>query len=304
MNPRFTPERTPMLARRFPAVPMFLFCSALVAQAQITTAITGARVIDGTGTPAHIETVIIRDDRIVAVSDRAEIPTGARIIDATGQTLMPGLFDLHTHLNASGTDAIDDFGKSLKAYLICGVTSVNDYSVYGEMLAPLRSLQSSGILAGPKVNFAIRFGTPEGHGAEFGWGDYFTQLVSTPAEAHAAMKKILPYKPDIIKAFADGWRYGRGDNLTNMNVETLSAIVEDAHKAGIKVFTHTVTLNGAKIAAHAGVDVLAHGVGDASVDDEVIALLKKSGTGYVSTLATYEPPTSRSLSPSRATNND
>ena len=163
---------------------MLIFCSALVAQAQTTTAITGARVIDGTGTPAQIETVIVRDNRIVAVSDQAEIPAGARIIDATGQTLMPGLFDLHTHLNASGTDAIDDFGKSLKAYLICGVTSVNDYSVYGEMLAPLRSLQSSGVLVGPKVNFAIRFGTPEGHGAEFGWGDYFTQLVSTPAEAH------------------------------------------------------------------------------------------------------------------------
>jgi hypothetical protein len=51
------------------------------------------------------------------------------------------------------------------------------------------------------------------------------------------MKKILPYKPDVIKAFTDGWRYGRGDDLTNMNVETLSAIVQDAHQAGIKVFT-------------------------------------------------------------------
>ena len=286
-----------MLARFLYTLPMLLFCSALAAQAQTTTAITGARVIDGTGAPAHIETVIIRDNRIVAVSDRVEVPAGARIIDATGQTLMPGLFDLHTHLNASGTDAVDDFGKNLKAYLVCGVTSVNDYSVYGEMLAPLRSLQSSGVLVGPKVNFAIRFGTPEGHGAEFGWGDYFTQLVSTPAEAHATMKKIFPYKPDVIKAFTDGWRYGKDDDLTNMNVETLSAIVEDAHQAGIKVFAHTVTLNGATIAARAGVDVLAHGVGDAPVDDELIALLKKSGTGYVSTLATFEPPSGRSLSP-------
>jgi imidazolonepropionase-like amidohydrolase len=286
-----------MFARSLRVVPLLIFCSALATPAQTTTAITGARVIDGTGAPAHIETVIIRDNRIVAVSDQAAIPADARIIDATGQTLMPGIFDLHTHLNASGTDAVDDFGKNLKAYLVCGVTSVNDYSVYGEMLAPLRSLQSRGVLIGPNVHFAIRFGTPEGHGAEFGWGDYFTQLVSTPAEAHAAMKKILPYKPDVIKAFTDGWRYGRGGDLTSMNVETLSAIVEDAHQAGIKVFTHTVTLNGAKIAAHAGVDVLAHGVGDAPVDDELIALLKKSGTGYVSTLATYEPPTGRSLSP-------
>jgi hypothetical protein len=73
--------------------------------------------------------------------------------------------------------------------------------------------------------------------------------------------------------------------------------VEDAHRAGIKVFTHTVTLNGAKIAARAGVDVLAHGVGDAAVDEELISLLKKNGTGYVSTLATYEPQISRTLSP-------
>jgi imidazolonepropionase-like amidohydrolase len=286
-----------MLATSLRAVVLLALFPAAIVGAQTTTAITGARVIDGTGAPARVETVIIIGNHIAAVSDHAEVPAGAHVIDATGETLLPGLFDLHTHLNASATDAVDDFGKSLKAYLVCGVTTVNDYSVYGEMLAPLRAMQSSGVLVGPKVNFAIRFGTPEGHGTEFGWGDYFTQLVSTPAEAHAAMKRILPYKPDVIKAFTDGWRYGRGNDLTSMNLETLSAIVEDAHSAGIKVFTHTVTLDGAKIAARAGVDVLAHGVGDAAVDDELITLLKKSGTGYVSTLATYEPPTGRVLSP-------
>jgi imidazolonepropionase-like amidohydrolase len=279
------------------ALALLVFFSTAASEVQPVTAIVGARVIDGTGAPARVETVVLQGDRILAVSPDAKIPPGARIVDATGETLVPGLFDLHTHLNASATDAVDDIGKSLKAYLLCGVTSVNDYSVYGEMLAPLRALQSSGVLAGPRVRFAIRFGTPEGHGTEFGWGDYFTQLVSTPAQAHAAMKNILPYKPDVIKAFTDGWRYGRADDLTSMNLATLSAIVEDAHRAGIKVFTHTVTLNGAKIAARAGVDVLAHGVGDAPVDDELISLLKKSGTGYVSTLATFEPQTARILSP-------
>lgn len=279
------------------ALALLLFTSAAIASAQDVTAITNARVIDGTGSPARIETVIIRGNRIVAISDHPAIPVGAHIIDATGETLLPGLFDLHTHLNSSSTDAADDVGKDMKAYLVCGVTTVNDYSVYGEMIAPLRAMQSNGVLAGPKINFAIRLGTPGGHGAEFGWGDFFTQLVSTPAQAHAAMKKILPYKPDVIKVFTDGWRYGRGADLTSMNVQTLSAIVEDAHQAHIKVFTHTVTLRGAKIAARAGVDVLAHGVGDAPVDDELTSLLKKSHTGYVSTLATYEPPTSRTPSP-------
>ncbi len=277
----------------FASLILCFFVSALYAEGQSIIAITNARVIDGTGAAARVETVILRDDRIVAVADHPEIPSGARIIDATGQTLLPGLFDLHTHLNASGTSSVDDLGKNLKAYLACGVTTVNDYSVYGEMLAPLRGMMASGVLPGPKVNYAIRLGTPEGHGTEFGWGDYFTQMVSTPAEAHAAMQRILPYKPDVIKVFTDGWRYGRAGDLTNMNLETLLAIVEDAHKAGIKVFTHTVTLNGAKIAAKASIDVLAHGVGDAPVDDELIALLKKNGTGYVSTLATYEPPSER-----------
>lgn len=284
-------------AAAFRTIVLLVLSSAAISQAQTITAITGARVIDGTGSPARIETVIISGNRIIAVSDHAEIPAGAHIIDATGETLLPGIFDLHTHLNSSATGAVDDYGKNLKAYLVCGITTVNDYSVYGEMIAPLRGMMSDGVLVGPKVNFAIRFGTPGGHGTEFGWGDYFTQMVSTPAEAHAAMKKILLYKPDVLKVFTDGWRYGRGADLTSMNVQTLSAIVEDAHKAGLKVFTHTVTLRGAKIAARAGVDVLAHGVGDAPVDDELISLLKKSGTGYISTLATYEPSTNRALSP-------
>lgn len=278
-------------------LPLLAFCFVAALPAQTVTAITGARVIDGTGAPARVESVVFRGNRIVDVSDHADIPAGARIIDAQGETLLPGFFDLHTHLNSSATSSVDDLGKVMKAYLVCGVTTVNDYSVYGEMLAPLRSLIKSGVLLGPKVNFAIRLGSPGGHGTEFGWGDYFTLMVSTPEEAHAAMKKVIPYKPDVIKVFTDGWRYGRGNDLNSMNLQTLTAIVNDAHKAGIKVFTHTVTLNGAKIAVRAGVDVLAHGVGDAAVDDELISLLKQHGTGYVSTLATYEPTTGRKLSP-------
>lgn len=269
---------------------------ASVAGAQTTLAITGARVIDGTSVPARVETVIVRGDRIVAVGPDVPIPSDAQVIRADGETLLPGLYDLHTHLNSSATDEPEDFGKSLKKYLLCGVTTVNDYSVYGEMIAPLRNLEQTGVLIGPKVNFAIRLGTPQGHGTEFGWGDYFTQEVSTAAEAHAAMVRVLPYKPDVIKVFTDGWRYDRIADLTSMNVQTLSAIVEDAHRAGLKVFTHTVTLRGAKIAAEAGVDSLAHGVGDALVDDELITLMKQHHTGYVSTLATFEPESLQSSS--------
>jgi imidazolonepropionase-like amidohydrolase len=274
------------MKRTFLAILLFAF--PLAAQNHVTV-IRGARVVDGTGAPARVATVVIRGSKIEAVSADAEIPAGAREIDAAGRTLIPGLFDLHTHLTASAvTGLAADWGKNLKAYLACGVTTVNDYAEYGEMFAPMRRLLEEGVAPGPRVNLAARLSTTGGHGTEAGWGDFMTLTANTPEQAHARMKTVLPYRPDVIKVFTDGWRYGTAPDLTNMNEETLAAIVEDAHAAGIRVFTHTVTLAGAKIAARAGVDVLVHGIGDAPVDDELIGLMKAKGTFYVSTLAVYE----------------
>jgi hypothetical protein len=111
------------------------------------------------------------------------------------------------------------------------------------------------------------------------------------------MARALPYRPDVIKVFADGWRYGRSPGLNSMNEPTLAAIVKDAHASGIPVITHTVTLEGAKLAAAAGVDALGHGIGDALVDDELIAMMKSGGTAYIPTLVVYEPQEDRRFLP-------
>jgi len=259
--------------------------------------IQGARVFDGTGAPATIENVLVRGDRIVAVGTRVRAPHGAEVIDARGMTLIPGLHDLHTHLRSPAYDAPDDLGKSYAGYLVNGVTSVNDYSVSGEMLQPIREMTGSGAVAAPHLQLAIRLGVPGGHGTEFGWGNFFTLQVATPRAAHVAMAQALPYKPDVIKVFADGWRYGRDADLNSMNEPTLAAIVEDAHKAGLPVITHTVTLEGAKVAAAAGVDSVGHGVGDALVDDELIGLMKAHHTAYIATLVVYEPQEDRRFDP-------
>ena len=143
----------------------------------------------------------------------------------------------------------------------------------------------------------MRVGVPGGHGTEFGWGSFFTLQAATPAAAHLAMATALPYRPDVIKVFADGWRYGRDADLNSMNELTLAAIVADAHKVGLPVITHTVTLQGDKIAAAAGVDAVGHGVGDALVDDDLIASMKGFHTAYIPTLVVYEPQQSRQLEP-------
>src|SRR5205085_7083299 len=86
----------------------------------------------------------------------------------------------------------------------------------------------------------------------------------------------------------DGWRYNTAPDLTSMNEATLAALVDEAHQHGLKVLTHTVTVERDKIAARAGVDVIDHGAGNADVDDELVLLLKQHGTTYSSTLAVYE----------------
>ena len=136
-------------------IAVLLFSVVLCAQPPVV--ILGARVVDGTGAPARAATVVIRGAKIETVTPDAAVPAGARVIDAAGQTLLPGLFDLHTHLSASAvTGLAGDWGKSLKAYLACGVTTVNDHATYGEMFAPLRQLLAAGTVIGPRLD-NVRF---------------------------------------------------------------------------------------------------------------------------------------------------
>ena len=255
--------------------------------------IRGAHVFEGTGAAAAPGDVLISGDRIVAVGPLLRAPRRARLVDARGMTLMPGLHDLHTHLRSPGLGGPDDLGKAYASHLLHGVTTAVDFSTSGEMIAPIREMTSSGAVTAPNLALSIRIGVPGGHGTERGWGDFFTMEATTPRAAELAMDRALPYRPNVIKVFADGWRYGRTPELNSMNLPTLAAIVARAHAAGIPVVTHTVTVEGARVAAAAGVDALGHGISDAIVDEELIALMRASGTAYVPTMAVFEPQQDR-----------
>ena len=263
-----------------------------------TFAVVGATVVDGAGAEPRVATVLVQDGRITAVAADVTLPPGTRTIDGTGKTLIPGLFDLHTHLPYSAVAGVSgDWAKNLKAYLYCGVTTVVDFGLYPEMFAPMRRLLGEGVVQGPRIHMAARISTPGGHGLEGGRGDYHTQAVIGPEAGRAAVKNVLPYEPDVIKVFTDGWRYGYAPEMTSMSEETLAAIVEEAHGSGLEVLTHTVTLRGAKIAARAGVDVIAHGVGDQESGAELIGLLRQRGITYAPTLAVYHPHGREILTP-------
>lgn len=247
-------------------------------------AIVGATVFDGTGAAPRAATVIIENGRILQVGPGLKVPSGAKVIDARGKALLPGFFDLHTHWTPAGNPATTP--QIATAYVAAGVTTVNDFHEQPESYAPRRAWLST--LVAPHVNFAARISTPGGHGAD--WGDQSTTIwINTPEAARAAIAKLKPYQPDLIKAFTDGWRYGLAPDNTSMDEWTLRALTEAAHKEGLEVLTHTVTVDRGALAARAGVDALAHGLQDRELDPKALADIVTSKMAMAPTLAVYEP---------------
>jgi len=248
------------------------------------TAIVGAMVFDGTGAAPHEATVVIAGGRIVDVGPKAAIPKGATIIQAKGEALLPGFFDVHTHWTPGGEPRTTP--QIANAYIASGVTTTNDFNAAPESWAPRRAWLAT--LAAPHVNMTARMGVPGGHGAD--WADTHTiKQFSTPEGARAAMREVMAYQPDMVKGFHDGWRYGSGADNNTMDMVTLSALADEAHKNHLKVLTHTVTVFRGKEASKAKVDVVAHSLQDAEIDQETVDLFKANGTAYAPTLAVYEP---------------
>lgn len=260
-------------------------CTAVLAQStDRQIAITDAVIFDGTGKEPYRGNLIVRNGRIESVGPEVPVPSGATVIRAEGRALLPGFFDVHTHWSAGGQPAA--LPQIATAYITNGVTTVNDFHQPPEAFEPRRDWLKQ--IKAPHVNFVARMSTPGGHGAD--WADRnTTKWVATAQSARTEVKALQPYKPDHIKAFADGWRYGNLPEETSMNLETLSALVDEAHKYGQRVLTHTVTVERGKLAAQAGVDVIAHSLQDRPVDDELVSLMRMAGTFYAPTLAIYEP---------------
>ncbi len=256
-----------------------------VAFAQSTPVlIRNAWMLDATSESVVVADMLLDNGRIAAVGERLQAPDNVRIIEAGGLSLVPGLLDLHTHWTPNTRPAA--LPSVANAYLDAGVTTVADYHQAPEAHAPRREWLAT--LAAPTVHFGARMSTPLGHGAD--WADQATtRWVNSPQSARAAVRELAHYRPDFIKAFTDGWRYNNAADNTSMDEATLSALVDEAHVHGIKVFTHTVTVERAKQAARAGVDLIAHSLLDREVDEELVALMREHGTAYGPSLAVYEP---------------
>jgi imidazolonepropionase-like amidohydrolase len=223
----------------------------------------GARVIDGTGKPAiENATLLVRDARIDAVGKHVKIPAGAQRIDAKGKTIIPGLINAHGHVNDPA---------QLGVYLRDGITTV--LSLGGDKEFALRE-QSAKAPAGTVPHLYVA-GPIQDSSAIPG-----AVAVKTPEEGRKNVDELARNKPDFIKVRVDDFLGAR----PKMSPEIYQAVIDEAHKDGIRTAAHIVLLEDAKGVLRAGVDYIAHSIRDHEVDDEFIGLMKKNHAFYCPTL--------------------
>lgn len=273
-----------------------LMATGILAQlaAPQRTILTHVRVIDGTGRPAlEDQQVILAEGKILSVrsmKNPAKEGSG-NVIDATGKTLIPGLINAHGHLAL--VDATKNSGTyytqphviaELRQYERYGVLDMLSLGLNRDLIYELRTLQQQGHLNGATVFVADRgIGVPNGAPAIAHLPDQLYQP-STPEEARDDVRAAAARKTNFIKVWVDS---GHG-TVPEMDPKIYNAVIDEAHKHGIKVAAHVYTLADAKKLVAAGVDILAHSVRDTTIDAALISAMKKRGVYYIPTLTVDE----------------
>lgn len=242
--------------------------------------------------------MLVEDDRLVAVEPfGADLPAGTPVREHAG-TLLPGLVDCHVHLVADGTPGsleraggatdreVDaEIARSLAAQARGGVTTVRDLGDRGYRTLPFRDAPRPGhprvVAAGPPVT------VPGGHCHYLGGvagddGDGVRRAVAERAERGV----------DLVKVMASGGMLTLGTDVCGVQFgpEPLAALVEEAHRAGLRVTAHAHSLASVRHALAAGVDGLEHfscltETGPVTPDD-VLAEVAERGVTVCPTLGT------------------
>ena len=250
-------------------------------------------LIDGRGGPAVPNSALVATSgRIMWIGRAADLqaPAGATVQNLAGKFVMPGMIDLHTHVSNSDVETQDPVRfftregvtRDLRLYASYGTTSVVSQGTDQKPLVyEMREEQRKGRPTMARIftagrGFTVKDGFPTNKGNVPG----IPYEPSTAAEAAAQMEELAGDKPDVVKIWVDD-RFG---DFKKTPIEISKAIIDVAHKHGIKVVAHVYYLNDAKQLVAAGLDAFGHSVRDRAVDDELIQLIKKHGTWFIPTL--------------------
>jgi imidazolonepropionase-like amidohydrolase len=245
------------------AVAAVMSIAAWAQSASSITAFEGARVVVGDGSaPIENAIFVVEGARFTQVGRSGQIsaPSGAARVSLQGKTVMPAIIDTHTHMPNARDELIDALRR--KAYY--GVSAVMSLGQdAGDLAYQVRAEPIAGAALLRTAGRGITMPEP-------GRSD-IPYWVSTEGEARKAVGELAVRKVDIVKIWVDD-RDGKYKKLTP---ELYRAIIDEAHKRGLRVTAHIYYLEDAKGLLRAGIDAFAHGVRDKEIDDELLALVKQ-----------------------------
>lgn len=259
------------------------------------TVLTNCTVIDCTGKPPMLDaSVVIEGNRIselgagVRASSAGEVE---RVLDLQGGYVLPGLWNVHTHLGdlipdpkflletESAIDYAIRAGRNAMDGLRAGITGIR---IVGEDhyadLAWKRAFDS-GVFVGPRIFACGRaMSITGGHGH----GTLGALEVDGPFEVRKAVREQLKHGADQIKLMVTGGVMTEGEGMEESQflLDEIEAATEVAHQKGKRVCVHAWGAAGIKTAIRGGVDCIEHGL----LDDETIEMMVEHGVFYVPTL--------------------
>jgi len=263
-----------------------------------TVAVSADRLLDvAAGRYVERPLVVVTDGRITSVGRQGDaIPAGAERVELPGVTLLPGLIDMHVHLTSVAKiggynylEYSDAFWTAVatrhaKDTLEAGFTTVRNVGSEFYADVGLREAIDGGYIPGPRVVTATyALGATGGHcDSTFfppSMGEKSPYTVDSPEEGRAKVRLAKKYGAQVIKICATGGVFSRGPSVgaQQLTLAEMTAIVEEAHMAGLKVAAHAHGPAGIKDAIRAGVDTIEH---VSLVDDEGVRLAAQKGTYF------------------------
>jgi imidazolonepropionase-like amidohydrolase len=278
------------------------------AEAPKRLAIRAGRLLDGKGdTPINNAVILIEGDRITAVGPGLPLPAGTNVLDLSTATVLPGLIDCHTHLllnfnpdlpqigfdNPNGILTLTQMSTAKRALLgaamaredlEAGITTVRDLGNSGwNGDIALRDAINAGWVVGPRILASTRALSPPG--GQFGGLSAETQqiieqeyrVISGVEEARRAVRQAVYDGASCIKVIVNA--------ASLLALEEVKVIVEEAHRAGLKVAAHAIGEQATRIAAEGGVDSIEHAY---VIPDDVLKIMAEKKIFLVWTVGPIE----------------
>jgi enamidase len=270
--------------------------------------IVNARLLDGTGKDIGRGSIVARDGKIVSVSDdpkAGDAPRGARRIDAHGRTVLPAYIDAHRHLVQGEGQAwlAQKAPAEMKGFLEGGFTTVYSMGDDPQAMLAIRDRVASGAVPGPRLMAArivpLSRGFPQ-PAVPPEPSQYRDPGRTDPARPPARPVKAAAGISDAdARASVDQAKAQGFDAIKTILVaspggpegHTLSVIVDEAHKQGLRVFTHATHYMDSLTAIGAHVDILAHTphIGQLEENAPALQAIADAKTPVVSTLGVFIP---------------